>query len=159
MRPTAFAAAILLVLASSVQSSADATAFVGSSMSPVNRAASGFAVGAGLLFLGFEFEYASTREDAPAAAAALRTAVGNVLIQTPLPIAGVQPYFTTGAGLYRERVGAAATTSVALDSGGGVKVTLAGALRARFDYRVFRLSGQPRTPVVHRVYAGLNVAF
>jgi hypothetical protein len=40
-----------------------------------------------------------------------------------------------------------------------VKITLAGPLRARIDYRVLRLNGDPLHSVVHRAYAGLNLAF
>ena len=41
----------------------------------------------------------------------------------------------------------------------GVKASLAGPIRARIDYRVFTLGGEPLHSVVHRVYAGLNLAF
>jgi hypothetical protein len=36
---------------------------------------------------------------------------------------------------------------------------LAGPLRARFDYRVFRLRGEPLHDVVHRLYVGANLTF
>ena len=39
------------------------------------------------------------------AAPSLRTGMGNVLLQTPFPIAGMQFYVTLGAGGYRERLG------------------------------------------------------
>ena len=52
--------------------------------------------------LGFEFEYSDTREDPEDAAPSLRTGMGNILLQTPIAIAGLQPYFTSGAGGYRE---------------------------------------------------------
>jgi hypothetical protein len=40
-----------------------------------------------------------------------------------------------------------------------VKVTLAGPIRLRVDYRVFKLgSGALYTPA-HRIYAGLNLKF
>jgi hypothetical protein len=152
-------AAWALVVASASPSWADATLFLGSTTTPANRATTGFAIGGGLLFLGFEFEYASAREDLPAAAPALRTGTGSVLLQTPLPIAGLQPYFTSGAGLYRERLANDSSTNLALANGGGVKVSLAGPLRARFDYRVLRLNGRPQRSVVHRFYAGLNLSF
>jgi opacity protein-like surface antigen len=151
-------AAVMLV-ASAPAASADISAFIGSTTSPVNRPVRGFAVGAGILIVGFEFEYADTAEDAPSGAPALRTGMGNVLLQTPLPIAGFQPYLTTGAGGYREQLGGNSTTNIGLNSGGGVKITLAGPLRVRFDYRVFRLSGNPRVDVVQRLYVGANLAF
>ena len=46
-----------------------------------------------------------------------------------------------------------------LNNGGGVKIRLAGPLRARVDYRIFNLRGAPQHSTVQRVYAGLNLAF
>jgi hypothetical protein len=40
-----------------------------------------------------------------------------------------------------------------------VKISLLGPLRARVDYRVFKLQGDPLHDVVHRVYAGVNLRF
>ena len=40
-----------------------------------------------------------------------------------------------------------------------MKISLLGPLRARVDYRVFRLRGEPLHETVHRVYAGLNMKF
>jgi hypothetical protein len=45
--------------------------------------------------------------------------MGNVLLQTPVAIFGVQPYFTTGAGLYRETLGTHQDTSFGFNTGGG----------------------------------------
>jgi hypothetical protein len=42
---------------------ADATAFYGTASAPSNRTTRGFALGAGLLVVGFEFEYGDTVED------------------------------------------------------------------------------------------------
>jgi hypothetical protein len=138
---------------------ADATAFIGTSFSPSNRTAKGFAVGMGLLIVAFEFEYSSTSEEAAEAAPSLRTGMGNVLLQTPFAIFGFQPYVTTGAGVYRERLGDAQETSIGVNTGGGVKISLLGPVRARVDYRVFNLRGDPLHSTVHRVYAGVNFAF
>ncbi len=139
--------------------SADITAFLGSTPTPANRAVKGVAAGAGLLVVAFEFEYATTGEDPVASAPSLRTGMGNVLIQTPLAIGGVQPYLTTGGGIYRERLADRQETSVGLNVGGGVKVSIAGPLRLRLDYRVFTLRGDPLNARVHRVYAGANLRF
>jgi len=77
-----------------------------------------------------------------------------------LSFAGMQFYVTTGAGLYRENLGELQETHVGFNSGGGAKISLLGPLRARLDYRVFKLRGEPLRPsVVHRVYAGINLAF
>ena len=45
------------------------------------------------------------------------------------------------------------------NTGGGVKVSLTGPLKARFDYRVMKLRGSPLFPTLHRVYAGINLGF
>lgn len=138
---------------------ADITAFIGSTTTPDNRAAKGFAAGAGLIIVAFEFEYSSTGEDLGRSAPALRTGMGNILLQTPFAIGGIQPYLTTGAGLYRERLGERQETSVGINAGGGAKISFIGPLRLRLDYRVFTLQGDPLYERVHRVYAGANLKF
>jgi hypothetical protein len=155
-RPLLVAALLVAVAA---PAAADATVFIGTNSTPANRRVTGFAFGGGLLIVGFEFEYASTAEELDDAAPGLRTGMGNVLIQTPIAFFGLQPYFTTGGGIYRERLGTSSETHFGMNNGGGVKVSLLGPLRARFDYRVFNLRGEPLHDVVHRVYAGLNLSF
>ena len=136
---------------------ADVTAFVGANMTPANRAVRGGAFGIGVLIVAFEGEYALTPDDPVAKAPSLTTGSGNLLLQTPFPIFGFQPYFATGGGFYRETLDTHQDTSFALNSGGGVKVTLIGPLRLRVDYRVFKLgSGALHSPA-HRIYAGLNL--
>jgi hypothetical protein len=149
----------LVLVAVATPAFADATVFLGSTMTPANRAAKGIAIGVGLLIVGFEFEFADTGETPLEAAPSLRTGMGNVLLQTPFPVAGMQFYFTTGGGFYRERLGELQETHLGVNTGGGVKLTLLGPVRARFDYRVFNLRGEPLHSTVHRVYAGLNLAF
>jgi opacity protein-like surface antigen len=138
---------------------ADATAFIGTTTTPSQRLTRGAAIGFGLLILGFEFEYADTSEDESEAAPSLRTGMGNVLLQTPFPMGGVQLYATAGAGGYRERLGQRQETHVGINTGGGIKFSLLGPLRVRGDYRVFKLRGDPLHSVVHRFYAGVNLAF
>jgi hypothetical protein len=142
---------------------ADATLFIGSTTTPSNRVARGASIGVSLLVIGFEFEYADTSEDLGEAAPSLRTGMGNVLLQTPIPIAGMQFYATTGAGGYREQLGEEPVqqqeTHIAFNTGGGVKVSLLGPVRVRLDYRFLKLRGEPLHSTVHRVYAGLNLAF
>lgn len=138
---------------------ADATAFIGANLTPENRRVTGIAVGAGLLIVGLEFEYARTPEDPASLAPKLSTGMGNVLLQPPFAVLGLQPYATIGAGLYREALGSREETGFALNSGAGVKVSLLGPLRLRVDYRVFKLgSGALHSPA-HRIYAGLNLKF
>jgi opacity protein-like surface antigen len=138
---------------------ADATAFIGATTTPANRMAKGLAVGAGLLVVGAEFEYSATSEETSAGAPSLRMGTVSGLLQTPGPIAGFQPYVITGLSLYRETLGGDSHTAVAPSTGGGVKISLAGPVRLRLDYRVFRTGSGARFSPVHRVYAGLNLRF
>jgi hypothetical protein len=139
--------------------SADATAFIGVNTSPANRTARGFAVGAVLLVIGFEFEYADTTDDPAANAPALKTGTGNMLLQTPVAFAGIQPYFEIGGGVYHEELGAVSNTGFVGNTGGGVKISLVGPIRLRIDYRVMTLKNGALTSPAHRIYAGLNLKF
>ena len=138
---------------------ADATVFLGATTTPANRTVRGGALGAGLLIIGFEGELAFTPDDPKAAAPSLVTGSGNVLVQTPFPILGLQPYLTTGAGLYQEKLGTLQDTSFLLNTGGGVKISLVGPLRLRVDYRVFKLGSDALYSPAHRVYLGVNLKF
>jgi opacity protein-like surface antigen len=138
---------------------ADATIFLGADVTPSNRATKGLAVEAGFLVVGFEFEYAQTSEDTAERAPSLKTGMANLLLQTPLPVLGLQPYVTAGVGLYHEELGIHDDTGLGLNTGGGVKIGLVGPLRLRLDYRVFSLGSGALTSPAHRLYAGLNLAF
>ncbi|MBM3820640.1 MAG: hypothetical protein FJW14_16715, partial [Acidimicrobiia bacterium] len=121
---------LVILLAVSTPAFADATLFLGSTMTPANRAAKGIAIGVSLLVVGFEFEFADTGETLLELAPSLRTGMGNVLLQTPFPVAGMQFYVTTGGGFYRERLGSLQETHLGINTGGGVKVSLLGPIRA-----------------------------
>ena len=163
---------VLLLLATR-SAFADATLFIGTSgVSSADNASrqttKGFAIGAGVVIVGVEFEYASTGEDEERFGPALRTGVGNVYVQTPIPIAGLQFYATTGGGLYREKRTATTgddiqKTGFTSNAGGGVKISLLGPLKVRLDYRAFKLLGDKPLPTwrstVHRLYAGINLGF
>jgi opacity protein-like surface antigen len=149
-------AALLLVPSTAA---ADITAFLGINPTPVNRTLRGVSVGAGLLIVGFEFEYAATSEDLDENAPGLKTYMLNGLLQTPIPVGGVQFYGTAGVGGYRETLDDESETNVGMNIGGGIKMTLAGPLRLRLDYRVFTLRGDARHERPQRFYAGLNLAF
>ena len=149
----------ILTATTTLPAFADATVFLGSTTTPANRTVKGLALGVGLLVVGFEFEFSDTTETLEEGAPSLRTGMGNVLLQTPIPVAGMQFYFTTGGGVYRETLDTRQETHVGVNTGGGVKLTLIGPIRARVDYRVFKLRGEPLFSTVHRVYAGLNLAF
>jgi hypothetical protein len=138
---------------------ADITAFLGLSTTPGTRQARGVAIGSGLLALGFEFEYCDIAEHLSDLEPGLRIGSVNGLLQTPLAVAGIQLYATAGAGLYRERLGEASETSLAVNVGGGAKLRLAGPLRLRLDYRLFSLRGDPLHSRYHRLYAGANIGF
>ena len=150
---------VLIALLIPSDAYADLTAFFGVNPTPVNRPVRGFAVGAGLLIVGFEFEYANTSDDEVLAAPKLQTYMFNGLVQTPVAIAGMQFYATAGGGGYRESLFDTSETHVGYNVGGGVKVSLAGPLRLRFDYRVFTLQGEPRYSNPQRFYAGVNLKF
>ena len=139
---------------------ADLTAFVGPNRTPTDRTATGAALGISLLIIGFEFEYSATPEDRAADAPSLKTGMFNVLVQTPFGgLAGLQFYGTAGGGMYREQLDAREETSFGSNVGGGVKISLVGPLRLRFDYRLFSLRGDPLHRRPQRLYAGLNLAF
>jgi hypothetical protein len=157
VRSPLLAAALIALAAAPAQ--ADATAFIGANTTPENRATRGFAVGAGLLLIGFEFEYANTPDDLDHGAPELKTGMGNVLLQSPFSIFGFQPYVTAGAGPYRERLGDRSQSGLGFNTGGGVKISLLGPLRLRVDYRAFRLGDDALHSPAHRVYAGLNLKF
>ncbi len=154
-----FGFVVLLLLLSVTPAWADATLFLGTTTTPSNRSVRGGALGMGLLVVGFEFEYSSTSEDAKTGAPSLKVGSANGLLQTPMAIFGFQPYVTAGGGIYRERLGSSTQTSVAPNVGGGVKISLAGPLRLRVDYRAFKLGNGARYSPSHRIYAGLNLKF
>ena len=164
-RVFAFAAVLALLLVPA-RAFADATLFVGANTSPANRTAKGVAIGMGLLVVGFEFEYSDTTDDQATRAPSLKTGMGNLLLQSPIALAGIQPYFTVGGGVYHEDFTLTGGTSSLVDNtgfgmntGGGVKINLLGPIRLRVDYRVFSLKNNANTSPVHRVYAGINLKF
>ena len=138
---------------------ADITAFLGVTPTPERHVVRGFAVGFGLLIVGFEGEYANTSEDSDEGLPGLQTFSGNILLQTPIEVSGIQVYGTAGAGAYRERLLVRQETHLASNLGGGVKVRVLGPLRVRADYRVFRLQGDPLHQTYQRFYIGGNLAF
>jgi opacity protein-like surface antigen len=158
LRRSSFALLVAAAVFHPSTARADATVFIGSTLTPENRLVRGLSVGFSLLIVGFEFEYANTSEDLDTLTPGLKTGMGNVLLQTPF--GSFQPYGTIGAGVYRERLGdLSSETNFGMNLGGGVKISLAGPLRLRVDYRVFTLQGNPRHSKPQRIYAGLNLAF
>ncbi len=160
MRPAALRSLVVLaMLAMAVPASADLTAFVGASPAPSNRAVRGFSVGFSLLVVGFEFELSDTAADTAAGTPAVRTGMFNMHVQTPFGISGLQFYGTAGGGLYHEEGRALTESNTGTNAGGGVKIAIAGPIRVRFDYRIFKLRGSPKRATQQRIYAGVNIGF
>src|SRR5262245_60628246 len=160
MRRIAVGALALTILTLTARrADADATAFVGVNTTPANRLSRGVAIGVGFLIFGFEGEYTYTSDDLQAGAPELKMGNGNVLLQTPFEIHGVQPYVTAGVGFYSETLAARNESGFLVNTGAGVKVALAGPLRVRVDYRVLKLGSGALFSPAHRIYAGLNLKF
>jgi len=136
---------------------ADITAFLGANTTPASRQVRGGALGTGLVIVGFEVEYAFTPDDPAAAAPSLKTGMGNILLQAPFQ--DFQPYITSGVGIFNESLGTHSETNFGSNAGGGVKISLAGPVRLRVDYRVFKLGSGALNSPAHRIYAGLNLKF
>jgi opacity protein-like surface antigen len=149
--------AVALLALTAIPARADLTAFIGANTTPANRQVRGAALGFGVLVVGVEIEYSYTPDDPSAVAPSLKTGMGNVILQTPVAFMGFQPYFTTGAGVYQEELGTHSDTSVGFNTGGGVKISLAGPIRLRVDYRIFKLGSGALNSPAHRFYAGLNL--
>lgn len=150
------AIAVLGIASTPSPAAADITAFLGFS-TPEARAARGFAVGMNFLIVGVEFEYSNSRPKEDELVPGLATSMFNGIVSTPTT--GIQFYGTIGGGFYRERLGEDTETSFGTNIGGGAKVTIAGPLRLRIDYRVFNLRGGAQHKTPQRFYAGLNVRF
>jgi opacity protein-like surface antigen len=149
---------VVLALLAAAPARADITGFIGANMTPSSRQVRGGALGFGVLVIGAEVEVGFTPDDPQASAPSLTTGMGNLLLQTPT-IAGFQPYFTTGGGFYREELGTHSDSGFGLNTGGGVKISVAGPIRVRVDYRVFKLGSGALNSPAHRIYAGLNLKF
>ena len=155
IRPILLAALLLSVAAPAY---ADLTFIVGANQTPSSRAVKGFALGGGGL-VAMEFEYASNGENLSDVTPALRTFMGNLLLQTPFAVAGFQPYATAGLGYYRERLDTLQESGLGFNSGVGVKTKIFGPLMVRVDYRILKLRGEPLYGTVHRIYSGVHLAF
>jgi opacity protein-like surface antigen len=162
--------ALVLVALTALPAHADLTAFIGAQTSPSTRSAYGVSVGSGFLFLGFEFEYARAGGDdecqrllGPGTCApTVRTGMLNVLLQTPRgAVPKTQLYGTLGGGVFRERFDAidVQETGWGTNVGGGAKIEVAGPLRVRLDYRVFKFTGDAIHKNPQRFSVGLNLAF
>jgi len=150
---------LAVMLCAAAPADADLTAFVGANVTPSNSPVRGFAAGLSLLVIGFEFEFSDTAADESAGAPGLRTGMFNLLLQTPFGLAGLQFYGTVGGGIYQEDGAGLEEINAGVNVGVGVKISVAGPLRMRLDYRVFTLRGSPQFERHQRLYAGLNLGF
>ena len=120
--------ALTALLAFATPAHADVTAFLGrsrnSSSTPnapaISQGLKGAAFGIGLLVVGFEVEGAMHSENVAKGIPALKTGMGNVLVQTPT--GNVQLYGTAGGGFYQETLATASKTNFMTNIGGGIKV-------------------------------------
>jgi opacity protein-like surface antigen len=139
--------------------SADLTGFYGAATTPQTRPTFGVALGASLVVVGWEVEYARATEDSGDFAPSVRTLMGNVFAQNPVPLNGLTFYATVGGGIYSEELGDESRTGVGTNLGGGVKIDLSGPLRLRLDYRLFTFAGEPLHKTPQRFYVGLTLRF
>jgi hypothetical protein len=158
MRLTRLLVLSALVLVTASPAYADATYIMGWNRTVGNQRVRGFSIGAGAM-IAAEFEYANSSEDVEEGAPGLRTFMGNVLIQSPVPVAGFQPYITGGGGWYKEKVQEFEETAFAFNGGVGVKIKIWGPIRTRIDTRWFKLKGDPVFATHRRFYAGINLQF
>jgi hypothetical protein len=150
---TTFAVVALFALPAPAR--ADITAFFGFSPTPATRPARGFSIGVGSTLIGGEFEWATTSETTAKSAPALKTYMFNGMLITPGHHA--QLYLTAGWGRYRETLNSVQETGNTTNVGGGLKIRIAGPLKARIDYRVFSLRGTPLVKSPKRFYAGFTL--
>ena len=85
--------ALVVLAASASPARADITAFIGLTPTPARHALKGFSVGAGMIVVGWEFEFAHVGENTAEGLTGLKTYSGNFIVQTPT---STQLYATTG---------------------------------------------------------------
>ncbi len=160
MRRVISALLVLLFVLTAREAAADVVLFTGKTATPSSRPVKGVAVDAVLLIIGVEFEYSDTSEDMSENAPALRTAMFNAVVQTP-SILGLRFYATAGGGLYEERLTSTnyKKRGTGTNTGGGVKIPVAGPIGLRVDYRLFSLRGGALHETVQRFYMGANLSF
>ena len=144
---------------------ADFTAFLGVNPTPVNRPVRGFSGGAGLPHRRLRVRVCEHERGRGAVGAE----AADLHVQRPRADAGSHRRhavlrYRRRRRRYRERLFDFTETHVGYNIGGGIKMSLAGPLRLRFDYRVFTLKGEPRHTNPQRFYVGiesevLNVGF
>jgi opacity protein-like surface antigen len=159
LRPRLAAAAVAALLVTAPTAAyADITAFLGAYLTPARQPVQGVSVGFKILVAGVEVEFVRATEDLEAHRPEIQEGSASALVETPT--GRIRLYGLLGGGLYRERVaGVSGDTSTSLHAGGGVKITLAGPIGIRVDYRLVNLNGRAENKRQQRVYAGLRVDF
>lgn len=150
--------AVAALFAVPAAAAADVTVFFGGTNKPVRHTGTGLSLGLKLVVVGIEVEYATINEKVKDQAPQFRTGMVNALVQTPT--SGAQVYATIGGGIYREELaGGPRETNTGINLGGGIKLNLAGPVKLRLDYRLFKLRGDAVYTTIHRAYVGLNAGF
>lgn len=126
---------------------------------PEGRFGTGLAVSVPLLteVVALEGEYSRSSEQETSPSLTLWS--GNVLVVSPVAFAGFRPYFAGGLGYYRQRFGTVEESAFATSQGFGTFLGFGGPLHLRFDYRFFRLQGEPLQEDQKRFYGGLSLRF
>jgi hypothetical protein len=150
------ATALLLLLVAPAHARADVTAFFGMATSDGRRSARGVSFGLSLVVVGFEVEYANIVESETNGTPSMKTTSFNGVVQSP---GRTQVYATAGGGYYNQHFRDIQATGFGTNIGGGIKIGIAGPVRARVDYRVFSQRGQPFQKTTQRFYAGINLSF
>jgi len=142
----------------------DVSVFSGLITGRAARRSSGWTLGGGGPAVRYELESARSASNEAKHAPAVYTVMINVLVQSSDPRERIHFYGTFGIGLWGESfVNGGGGSAEGRNLGGGAKITIAGPLAARLDYRFFLFRGSPdgapSTPTPHRLSAGLTLGF
>ena len=137
-----------------------ATVFAGMVPNPAIRGGFGFAFGGGFPGSGFELEIARTASRLAKGAPSLATYGASFFVDTPGTVGRFKVYLIGGLGVWSEQFEPGrGAGELGVNVGAGLKTTLIGAIKARFDYRLFFLKGSPdgtaEFPHPNRFYVGL----
>jgi len=157
----------IVLAATAPTARADTTSFVAVGTDTASQREVGVAFGLCPGIFGWEVEYAGTLGRGGESDPSVGTISGNFLLQTTVPIRRTQFYGIAGFGVYGKQSGKQGSGEINIrDIGAGAKITLAGPLKLRLDYRLFLLGESPdATPGMRldrhpqRFSAGLSLAF
>jgi opacity protein-like surface antigen len=157
--PRLIAAAVAaMLIAAPTAARADITAFLGAYLTPTRQSVQGVSIGFKILVAGVEFEAVRAPEDVEKGQPEIQEGSASVLVESPT--GRVKLYGLMGAGLYRMQfAGVAGDTNTSLHVGGGIKITLAGPIGLRVDYRVVKRNGLVESDTRQRLYVGVRVDF